>query len=150
MCFPELAVPSDRPYWIRRAGFQEVVHHDNYLCRDVQRVHAMAYLDEWFVDEGPGSRLRFRLPAVYLDGGRIKFINGRHRTAVLVEHMELLPMAFSKQPERTDITVFDTIVHSGIALGCPFELPTLPLLTRDELARRTDCSSPRIPTPDPW
>jgi hypothetical protein len=89
-----MTAATDRPIWITRGDFHRRAHVQNYLCRDVQDVHTNAYLADWFRrSSSAGGGLHFYLPSIALERGLITFINGRHRTAVLLAHVELIPMA---------------------------------------------------------
>jgi hypothetical protein len=146
-CLPEINLPTDRPFWIERHVFMGAVHLQNYLCREVQNVYP-AYLEDWFGQPSHGGLPTFKLPPVYLEGGCIKFISGRHRTAVLVAHLEILPMALDTRTDH-DEALFDSVRHSDLRLDGTIEIPDLPILTEAELTKLVDRSLPRIPTPDP-
>ena len=147
LCLPEITASADRPIWIRRDDFLRFVHVQNYLCRDVQQVHPNAYLTDWFRPLEHGG-VSFSLPSVYLKDGRIAFINGRHRTAVLIEHLELLPMAITNAD--ADKALFNNIKQSDLNLGTLIEIPDLPILAKEALEKFVDRSLPCIPTPEPW
>lgn len=52
-----------------------------------------AYLAEWFHCDAEGKRY-FSLPPISVNQGRTQFISGRHRTAVLLRHLEHVPPSF--------------------------------------------------------
>lgn len=147
-CLPEITVSTDSPIWIKRDNFLRLVHVQNYMCRDVQQIYPDAYLTDWFRPSEHGDASFFSLPSAFLKDGRISFINGRHRTAVLVEHLELLPMAITNADD--DKPFFNSIKQSDLNLGAPIEIPDLPILTKEALEKYVDRSLPRIPTPEPW
>jgi hypothetical protein len=149
LCRPEITAATDRPIWIARGDFDRYVHRQNFLCRDVQHVHTDAYFADWFQSSGTGGPLHFCLPSIALERGLITFINGRHRTAVLLAHVELIPMAVVTSG-GVDQPLFVEIRHSDLDLGCLIEIPDLPILSKDDLQGLIDRSQPRIPTPDPW
>jgi hypothetical protein len=146
-CLPEITAATDRPFWIRRADFLGHVHMQNYMCREVQWV-ANAYLKDWFRDD-QGMRF-FSLPSVWLKEGRITFINGRHRTAVLSEHLEILPMAATTNGGDDDDALFISIKHADLKLDRVIQVPDLPVLTKEALDLLVDKSRPLFPTPNPW
>jgi hypothetical protein len=147
-CLPEITLSTDRPFWIRRADFLGHVHMQNYMCREVQWVYPYAYLKDWFRDN-EGVRF-FSLPSVWLNDGRITFINGRHRTAVLSEHLEMLPMAAITNGGDGDDALFNSIKYADLKLDGVIQVPDLPVVTKEALDLLADRSRPRFPTPDPW
>jgi hypothetical protein len=150
LCQPQIIKSTDRPFWIKREDFQRLVHIQNYMCREEQYVYPNAYLNEWFgPPDGKGIR-SFSVPAVWLKGGRITFINGRHRTAVLVEHLEILPMALTNDAGDDHESLFNSIKHSDLNLNDLIQIPDLPILSKEALELLVDRSRPRVPTPDPW
>ena len=80
----------------------------------------------WFYTSSDGVRY-FNLPAFFLKGGRAKFINGRHRTALLLDHLELLPMALTQMDDES-AAVLERIVQRALNLGEVLNLPDLPVL----------------------
>ncbi len=148
LCLPEITVSTDSPIWIKRDDFLRLVHFQNYMCRDVQQIHPNAYLTDWFRPSEHGGISLFSLPSILLKDGRITFINGRHRTAVLVEHLESLPMAITNAGE--DKALFNSIRLSDLDLHTPVEIPDLPILTKEDLEKFVDRSLPRVSTPKPW
>ncbi|MDG9672099.1 hypothetical protein ONV78_30480 [Hahella sp. CR1] len=59
------------------------------LCRNSQRIDD-AYHKDWFFEFNGESY--FTPPAVYIQEGVIKFINGRHRTILLARYLTLFPV----------------------------------------------------------
>jgi hypothetical protein len=116
----------------------------------VQHVHPDAYLNEWFGPPNENGICSFSLPAVWLKGGRISFINGRHRTAVLVEHLEILPMALTNDAGDDHESLFNSIKYSDLSLNDLIQIPDLPVLSKEAMELLVDRSRPRVPTPDPW
>ncbi|MCC7200974.1 MAG: hypothetical protein IT483_15810 [Gammaproteobacteria bacterium] len=135
---------------MRRCDFEQFVHRQNYLCRDVQQVYTHAYLQDWYSPAEGALPRRFFLPVVDLRDNCIKFINGRHRTAVLAAHLDLLPMALAQPLDGAAPPLFERIRYSDLALHTVISLPDLPMLTHEQLERFIDRTVPRIPTPDPW
>ena len=91
-CLPDLTHPDDTPYWVTRDAFCKHFDQADFLCRQVENV-TPSYLAEWFHTPADGIR-RFILPTVQFIAGKTQFISGRHRTAVLLQYLEDLPIAF--------------------------------------------------------
>ena len=91
-CLPFVTLDSDKPYWIKRESFLAFFDHTDFMCREVSDV-SPSYLSAWF-HEQPNNLPFFYLPTVTFVSGKTQFINGRHRTAVLLPHLSELPMAF--------------------------------------------------------
>lgn len=91
-CFPELTLGTDVPAWVTKSTFYETFDQTDFFIREIHDVED-AYLGEWFYEEN--GETRFLLPTVGLVAGRTQFINGRHRTAVLLRHLDELPIAFA-------------------------------------------------------
>lgn len=92
-CLPELTMNDDEPYWVTREAFLQHFDQDDFLCRESVNI-THSYLAEWFYTHTDGT-LRFMLPTVGFDAGKAQFINGRHRTAVLLQYLEEIPVAFA-------------------------------------------------------
>jgi hypothetical protein len=92
-CLPSLTLNSDTPYWIPQKAFLEHFDQEDFFYRDLKLVPA-SYLAAWF-DTPEDGITRFLLPTVQFVSGKTQFISGRHRTAVLLPHMQNLLIAFS-------------------------------------------------------
>lgn len=81
----------DKLFWVPvevlRSKF-DVVDLDNRIVVNVTD----GYLETWFEETNRGRA--FIPPTVHLVSGKTQFISGRHRTAVLERHLEVIPMAF--------------------------------------------------------
>jgi hypothetical protein len=126
-----------------------LVKVQNYLCRDVQNVHTGAYLEDWFGPLSDRGLRTFGLPAISLREGVIQFINRRHRTAVLIEHLEILPMALV-DAAGVDEALFNNTRYADLNLEDAIEIPDLLILTESEPAKLVDRGVPRVATPDFW
>jgi len=127
-CFPGLSLNSDFPHWIHRDVLFERFDQHDFHNRECQKL-SPAYLTDWFYTQEDGIT-RFILPTVQIIAGRTEFINGRHRTAVLLEHIELLPIAFALgNNEHEDL--IERFNLRPLALDEFIELPDLPVLNRN-------------------
>ena len=92
-CQPALTLSSDIAVWISREDFYEYTNQDDYLNRN-RRSITHAYLSEWFIP-ARGEITKFLLPTIQVLGNTTQFINGRHRTAVLLEYLSEVPIVFA-------------------------------------------------------
>jgi hypothetical protein len=126
----------DKPYWVKSREFMACVDKHDFECRD-SKVVLNLYSAEWFTPE-QGDLYCYYLPTFYLENGHALFINGRHRTALLSKHLDLLPMALMIRDENgwavkdgpldegSQIT-FKNVLHRELALDEIFVLPDMPL-----------------------
>ena len=124
---PHVDHPDDEPFWISKEVFSTYFDQDDFVrMRHVERVSS-TYRPEWFplVD---GVR-RFQLPVVSFVSGRTQFINGRHRTAVLLDYLEELPFALAASHlGKLEQQLRAGIPKRALELSQPIELPDLPFL----------------------
>jgi hypothetical protein len=126
-CFPAVALDADAPFWIPKAAFYRHFDQADFRCRVVQRV-VDAYLEDWFY-ESDGKRY-FKLPPVSVNDGITQFVSGRHRTAVLLRHLDRVPLSFDFRCIRdSDKQWIDSIGAVPIDMGTHFELPDLTIKT---------------------
>ena len=126
LCLPSAQLPTDILFWVSRASFLQHFDQHDFLCRDVQMV-VDAYLEDWFYIDDSGSR-RFKIPVVSVHSGMTQFIGGRHRTAVLLGHLDRVPLAFdTRDLDLRDREWIDVIVDSTLDPDGEFELPDLPI-----------------------
>jgi hypothetical protein len=92
-CLPILTRNDDEPYWVTREKFLQHFDQDDFLCRE-SIVVAPSYLADWFYIQ-PDGTLLFMLPTISFIAGKTQFINGRHRTAVLLQYLDEFPVAFA-------------------------------------------------------
>jgi hypothetical protein len=124
-CFPDLGLSSDMAFWVTREAFLKHFDQADFLCRKSEDV-APSFLAAWFHTPGDGTT-RFLLPTVQFVTGKTQFINGRHRTAVLLPYLENLPIAFSlvNTPPQDFLR---RVVFRSVVLHELIELPDLPIL----------------------
>jgi hypothetical protein len=125
-CLPYVHLPTDAAWWIAKSAFFEHFDQKDFLCRQIKDV-TDAYLEHWFHD-GPEQTRYFKIPPVSVINGKTQFISGRHRTAVLLPHLERIPLAFAMR----DISDMDTdwirrVALSPIEPDTLIELPDLPI-----------------------
>jgi hypothetical protein len=125
-CFPGLTVESDVPCWITREVFFQNFDQHDFKFRDSLEI-VPAYLTEWFYTPDKGIK-RFILPSVQFVAGSTQFINGRHRTAVLLKYFDELPIAFIFRKETQEF--MNTLPVRSLDLKQFIELPTLPILEK--------------------
>jgi len=127
MCIPTLTQDTDQPFWVARDSFYKHFDQSDFHFRDSQRV-SWSYLSDWFFSQTHGQ-LHFILPTVHFVSGKTQFINGRHRTAVLLHHMNEVPMAFALGG-FSDLSVFHSLDKRQLNLSASIELPDLPVVER--------------------
>ena len=124
LCKAEIAAESDRPFWIKGVELLLRVDQEDFACRESQI--KPVYLANWFYSTTGGER-RFLLPAFYLKRGRVYFVNGRHRTALLLDHLDLLPMSLA-DVDVDSCAILARIVDKELDPEEQFELPDLPIV----------------------
>ena len=125
-CLPAVNLDTDVPFWISRSSFFQHFDQQDFMCRDVEQV-VDAYLEEWFHSDANGNRL-FYLPPVSVRHKVTQFISGRHRTAVLLRHMESVPLSFDSRFTTSDEEDWIWSIASGpVQKGVHIELPDLPI-----------------------
>lgn len=92
LVFAVTNLPTDIPYWVNRSVFYSHFSQADFNCREIQEVQ-QKYRSDWFhrLDNG---NLGFYIPVVNAIDRRTDLIN-RHRLAVLLPHMDELPIAFT-------------------------------------------------------
>ena len=121
-CFPAITLSTDRPFWISKRSFLHYFDQDDFHCRMVQEP-APCYLASWFF-VAADKRHSFVLPTIHFVAGRTQFINGRHRTAVVFDHLDELPLAFAFHP-HSDSSVFELMQARVLDTNREIELPDL-------------------------
>jgi len=101
--------------------FYNCFDQEDFLCRDTIQV-IQGYLSDWFVCKY--DKQYFLLPTVQIIARKTQFISGRHRTAVLIDHLNELPFAFAK-PIRGNMTPILSIVDRPVDVDMDIELPDL-------------------------
>jgi hypothetical protein len=123
--FPYVELSNDKPYWISRADFIQYFDQADFAIRECAEVED-AYSPACF-GKDENNREVFILPVVAYINGTTQFINGRHRTAVLLKHMDLLPFALVT-PFAISSEILKKITQNPINLGQPIEIPDLPII----------------------
>jgi hypothetical protein len=136
-CRAALVSIWETPYWVKCKEFIACVDRYDFNCRESKAI-LDAYSAEWFYP-GPDDLSFFYLPTFYLENGHAFFIGGRHRTALLSKHLDVLPMAMTTKDPRSGFTVkdgpldeksqiaFKSILHRDLALDEILVLPDMPL-----------------------
>lgn len=126
-CLLALTDQSDRPFWVTREVFSQNFCLRDFRCRNSQEIEEN-YSTHWFDQDKQGNRLFF-LPTVQVISGATQFINGRHRTAVLVERADRIPIAFAGGPA---LEMAARLSLEEVATDKPIALPDLPIVDRPE------------------
>jgi hypothetical protein len=131
ICLPYVTVVTDEPFWVPKTIFFEHFDQNDFLCRESVDVTS-SYLASWFYTPDDGKR-RFELPAVHFVSGKTQFINGRHRTAVLLPYLDNLPIAFSFSsygiPDDSLRRLINPMGLIPLNLGEQINLPDLPIVS---------------------
>lgn len=128
-CYLTVDLYSDAPFWVSRSSFKSHFDRDDFRCREILDV-TDAYLNDWFFKE-EGGLLRFLIPPIGVYKGRTQFISGRHRTAVLLRHLEKIPLSFdTRMISSSDRHWVESVVDSPINLCVAVDLPDLPIRLR--------------------
>lgn len=131
--FPHYLATHDEPFWVPKAVFLDCFDQDDFACRKAKHIEPY-FLDSWMTCDG--SNRFFILPVVQFVHDRTQFINGRHRTAVLLPHLDRLPIAFatrcSGETESRLRMMIDAWGLVPIFPGESFVLPNLPVVTGRE------------------
>jgi hypothetical protein len=125
-CLPDVTVASDCPIWVRRDVFYAHFDQEDFHCREVECVQ-QAYLADWFHSPEPG-RTYFNLPAFQILQGRTQFISGRHRVAVLLNYLTVLPMAVVRADDGKSRALLGRVTERSLSLGEYIDLPDLPIV----------------------
>ena len=124
-CRPWINQVSDRPCWVSREIFFKYFDQADFSNRDCSEVERR-YLSDWF-KKIDSEFLHFELPTVQFVGGTTQFINGRHRTAVLIKYLNDLPLALaSPLDQQQDFP--SEVIRRQMLLTEVFEIPELPIL----------------------
>lgn len=126
-CKLEVNLDTDIPYWVEVSSFLNNFDQSDFKIREVQNV-TDAYLKDWFYDNSNGDCC-FLIPPVNVHGGVTQFISGRHRTAVLLKHLDRLPLSFdSRDLSESDKKWIESVAFQLIDLEVEvIELPDLPI-----------------------
>lgn len=92
--FAEVGTPTDLPCWITRADFYRFFDQNDFNENREVRDVIPAYLDAWFYIDETGNR-KFYIPIVGAIGEKTDLIGTRHRLAVILPHLDQLPIAIA-------------------------------------------------------
>lgn len=121
-CLPATSLDTDIAFWVSREEFLRSFDQSDFLCRNVMDVQD-AYLRAWF--HSAGSNTYFFIPPVQIVSGKTQFLSGRHRTAVLLRHLDEVPVSFET---RFGKAVPSHISMRRLDMTKPMTLPDLPYL----------------------
>lgn len=123
-CLPHIGKDTDNPYWVTKEQFYNYFDQDDFNDeRDVRNV-VNSYLNEWFYFDDDNTEL-FILPTVQIVSGKTQFVNGRHRTAVLLTYLQEIPIAFDQSFNQKGIRL-SNYINRPINMSTVLELPDLP------------------------
>ena len=121
---------NDGYFILNRQSFLKYVNVDDFECRKSKKI-TPAYHQNWFENEN-----NFLPPIMYFKDGKISFINGRHRTALLYNYLNEIPVIFlsasaSYFSSPTEINhnqkLMDQVLNP-IDLNTYFNFPNLPII----------------------
>ena len=119
---------GDSLVWIRRDTILTGFDLNDLGFRESQVIQD-CYLSNWFYADAQGRKC-FLPPVLNVVNGSTQFISGRHRTAVLLKHLEQLPMAFAaiSFASSADRKWLLSLSERPIEVQELIELPDLPVL----------------------
>jgi hypothetical protein len=125
--FAAVNLITDEPHWIKREDFYRYFDQKDFLDREVQEVQP-AYLNDWFHTSKDG-KVEFYIPVVGVSDGKTDLIGTRHRLAVLLLYLDLIPIAFAmgfllQEDARRFLA---TIPKRPLDLSEPLWIPDLPI-----------------------
>jgi hypothetical protein len=123
--YAEMQLDTDIPYWFTRETFHNCFDQPDFLDRDIVEVEP-AYLSAWFAATEEATP-RFCIPVVSAVDGRTDFIGSRHRLAVLLPHLDELPIAVVTAHLAPESQRFlDRIPRRVLDRAQPFWIPDFP------------------------
>jgi hypothetical protein len=126
-CLPTVTLLTDRPIWVSRRAFFECFDQRDFHCRECTDVTS-AYLSAWFQTPEEGIT-RFILPTFMWVADKTQFISGRHRTAVLLPHLDELPIAFTTVGAVVPpLDFLSQVTLRSLSLQEAIDLPNLPIV----------------------
>jgi len=120
---------KDEHHLIDVKAFMKIVDHEDFAERESTTIHNLFH-ENWFRGD------QFLPPIFYLTEGVATFINGRHRTLVLMNHLQQIPMALagmdgypvhSETPHNLSQKVLTDISIARLTGEEEFEFPDLPV-----------------------
>lgn len=123
---PSINLYTDKPFWICKTVFLSAFDQLDFSCRNVQDVD-LTYRSDWF-DISYENQCRFIVPVVGVVGGKTQFISGRHRTAVLLEYLDEIPVAFAMgHLDDSARRIVESIPKRELILSEYMKFPDLPV-----------------------
>jgi len=125
---------GDYYYKIRVSNLMKFIDREDFECRKSKIIKDI-YHQAWFLNKNKNI-LQFIPPTIYIHKGKICFINGRHRTALLINKLDVIPMlvyALDAYPSTTESSLeknkitFEQIIISRVKRSDVFKLPKLPI-----------------------
>jgi len=124
---------GDNYFVINRDDFYEYVDQKDFECRNSLTI-VSAYHESWFEAENA-----FLPPILFIHQGKIQFINGRHRTALLFESLVEIPVIFLSPNAKKFSTIEEILSNKELInklakplqLDQHFEFPDLPIRNLD-------------------
>jgi hypothetical protein len=114
----------DSSYFIPKDKFLILFDQSDFTNRKCQNVRS-EYRSDWFVKNDYNENC-FILPVVAFINNRTQFINGRHRTAVLLKYMDLIPLTLAYPFSMTKHHL-NQITTKPIKKNDFIDLPDLPM-----------------------
>ena len=123
-------VASDRLILVNSAKLMAHIDQEDISCREANTIKD-EYHKDWF-HESSGVTY-FTPPAAYIENGRIKFINGRHRCILLARHLQTFPFLIGNidsdhidgKPTSVSLDVMSDIKEDDLEENTIFRLPEL-------------------------
>ena len=123
-CCTRISANGDVPYWIKRSDFEK--HFDQVDARLLfPVVLVQAYLTEWFSLNECGE-LTYTIPGVHFVKGKTEFFNGRHRTALLLGHLDEVLISFNTKSGK-DERLLEMIPKRPAKSSDRLSVPDLPI-----------------------
>ncbi|WP_119969753.1 hypothetical protein [Shewanella japonica] len=120
---------GDEYFLLNRDAFYEHVDREDFECRKSTIIEA-TYHENWFEIDNA-----FLPPILFIKDGKVKFINGRHRTALLFSYLTEIPVIFlspsaSRFASATEVIENKSLIGKLVQSLKPdrlFEFPDLPV-----------------------
>jgi len=127
ICFPGVGLRTDVPYWVTKEQFYNYFDQDDFNCREEKTTTAV-YLEKWFYMDEDGKKY-FILPTVQFVNGKTQFINGRHRTSVIINYMDEIPISFAMSLDDREYCL-NRYSSRKMEMDEVLELPDLPIVKK--------------------
>ena len=124
LVLPWISLDTDQPFWITRESFLRQFNQIDLHLREVGPIQ-LAYLADWFGQYPSGAKF-FKIPTVGLLSSGTQFVNGRHRTAVLLSALDEIPIAFAINP-LSNLRLYGELEKRPLDLAQQIFLPDLPV-----------------------